>query len=185
MKTDFGKETFLFPMPVLIIGSYDENGNPDAMNAAWGGICNDNQIGICLSASHKTVKNILATKAFTVAIADAKHVVEADYLGIVSANKVPDKIEKAGLHTTKSKYVNAPVIDEFPMTLECEFADYENGFLRGNIINVCADNSVLTENKIDPSKLSAISFDPVNCAYLVLGEKVGNAFSDGNQLKLQ
>jgi flavin reductase (DIM6/NTAB) family NADH-FMN oxidoreductase RutF len=185
MKTDFGKNTFLYPMPVLIVASYDENGVPNAMNAAWGGIHDTNQIGVCLSAEHKTVKNMLAHKAFTVSIADAAHVTECDYVGIVSGNDVPDKLAKAGFTATKSKFVDAPVINELPMVLECELVSYDEktGCTVGNIINVSADESVLTGGKIDPAKLCPITYDPVNHRYIKLGEVVGKAFSDGQSIK--
>ena len=171
---------------MLIIAAYDENGTPDAMNAAWGGISDDTQISMCLSAGHKTVKNIQARKAFTVSMADAAHVVACDYVGIVSGNKVPDKFEKAGFHATKSEFVDAPLIDELPMTLECTLVSYDPETCRlvGEIVNVSADERILDENgKIDPAKLEPITFDPVNNAYLKLGEKVGNAFKDGMQLR--
>lgn len=185
MKTDFGKNTFLYPMPVLIVAAYDENGVPNAMNAAWGGIHDTNQIGVCLSAEHKTVKNMLAHKAFTVSVADAAHVVECDYVGIVSGNSVSDKFTKAGFTATKSKFVDAPVINELPMALECELVSYDEktGCTVGNIINVSADESVLIGGKIDPAKLNPITYDPVNHNYIKLGEVVGKAFSDGNKLK--
>jgi len=112
--------------------------------------------------------------------------VEADYVGIVSGNKTPDKIEKAGFHTTKSEFVNAPLIDELPMALECKLVsfDYETELMIGEIVNVCADESILNEKgKIDPTKLNPIAYDPVNNTYLTLGEKVGNAFKDGAKLK--
>ncbi len=185
MKVDFGKNTFLYPMPVLIVTTYDENGVPNAMNAAWGGIHDTNQIGVCLSAEHKTVKNMLARKAFTVCIADAAHVTECDYVGIVSGNDVPDKLSKAGFTVSKSKFVDAPVINELPMALECELVSYDEktGCTVGNIINVSADESVLTDGKIDPAKLSPITYDPVNHRYIKLGEVVGKAFSDGQSIK--
>ena len=182
MRKNFGAKTWMYPMPVFIIASYDENGTPDAMNAAWGGTSDENQISMCLSASHKTVKNILARKAFTVSMADAAQVVACDYVGIVSANKVPDKLARCGFHTTKSELVDAPVIDELPMALECKLVSYDEstGCMIGEIVNVSADESVLgADGKIDPAKLRPITFDPVNSAYLVLGEKVGNAFKDG------
>ena len=184
MKKDFGKQTFMYPMPVLIIATYDENGNPDAMNAAWGGIHDTNQIGICLDKSHKTTKNIALKKAFTVSMADASHVKECDYLGIVSGNKEPDKIKKAGFTVTKSKLVDAPIINELPMVLECELAQMEDGsdYLVGNIINVSADESILTDGKIDAAKLRPICYDPVGHNYNVLGETVGKAFSDGKAI---
>ena len=186
MRKNFGAKPYTYPQPVLIIAAYDENGTPDAMNAAWGGISDDTQISMCLSAGHKTVKNIQARKAFTVSMADAAHVVACDYVGIVSGNKVPDKFEKAGFHATKSEFVDAPLIDELPMTLECTLVSYDPETCRlvGEIVNVSADKRILDENgKIDPVKLEPITFDPVNNAYLKLGEKVGNAFKDGMQLK--
>ena len=186
MRKNFGAKPYTYPQPVLIIAAYDENGTPDAMNAAWGGISDDTQISMCLSAGHKTVKNIQARKAFTVSMADAAHVVACDYVGIVSGNKVPDKFEKAGFHATKSEFVDAPLIDELPMALECTLVSYDPETCRlvGEIVNVSADEHILDENgKIDPAKLEPITFDPVNNAYLKLGEKVGNAFKDGMQLK--
>lgn len=186
MRKNFGAKPYTYPQPVLIIASYDENGTPDAMNAAWGGISDDTQISMCLSAGHKTVKNILKRKAFTVSMADAAHVAACDYVGIISANDVPDKLEKAGFHTTRSEFVDAPLIDELPMTLECRLVSYDEESCRmvGEIVNVSAEESVLDENgKIDPQKLQPITFDPVNNAYLKLGEKVGNAFRDGLALK--
>ena len=186
MRKNFGAKPYTYPQPVLIIASYDENGTPDAMNAAWGGISDDTQISMCLSAGHKTVKNILKRRAFTVSMADAAHVAACDYVGIVSANDVPDKLEKAGFHTTRSEFVDAPLIDELPMALECRLVSYDEESCRmiGEIVNVSAEESVLDENgKIDPGKLQPITFDPVNNAYLKLGEKVGNAFRDGLALK--
>ena len=185
MRKNFGAKPYLYPQPVLIIGTYDENGNPDAMNAAWGGISEANEISICLSAGHKTVKNLLKTGVFTVSMADADHVTECDYLGIASGNTVPDKFAKSGLHATASSLVNAPLIDELPMALECRVIGYDpdSCILRGEILNVNADERILTDGRIDPAKLRPITFDPVNNAYLVIGEKVGNAFRDGAKLK--
>ena len=186
MRKNFGAKPMLYPMPVFIIATYGEDGTPDAMNAAWGGIGEEDQIFICVDSSHKTAKNILARKAFTVSMADAAHVTECDYVGIVSANDVPDKLAKCGLHTTKSAFVDAPVIDELPMALECELVSYdeESCHLFGRIVNVSADESVLNEvGKIDPKKLRPITYDPVNHDYLELGEKVGNAFKDGLKFK--
>ena len=186
MRKNFGAKPWTYPQPVFIIATYDENGIPDAMNAAWGGISDDTQISMCLSAEHKTVKNILARGAFTVSMADAAHVAACDYVGIVSANQVPDKLKQAGFHTTKSRFVDAPVIDELPMAVECRLIGYDPASCRltGEIINVSADESVLSEDgKIDPAKLQPITFDPVNNDYLMLGEKIGNAFRDGMKLR--
>lgn len=185
MRKNFGAKPILYPQPVFIIGSYDENGTPDAMNAAWGGISEENQISMCLSPEHRTVQNILARGAFTVSMATADQVAACDYVGIVSGNDVPDKLEKAGLHTVKSDFVDAPLICELPMAVECKLISYDRESCRmtGEIVNVCADERVLTDGKIDPVKLRPITYDGMNHAYYVLGDKVGNAFKDGAALK--
>ena len=186
MRKNFGARPITYPQPVLIIATYGKDGIPDAMNAAWGGISEEKELSICISAEHKTTKNILASRAFTVSMADVKHVVECDYVGIVSANDVPDKFERAGFHAIRSEFVNAPLIDELPMAVECRLISYdaESCRLVGEIVNVCADEGVLnSEGKIDPTKLQPITFDPMNNAYIVLGGKVGNAFKDGKKLK--
>ena len=117
MRKDFGTKSWFYPLPVLIIGTYDENGVPDAMNAAWGGLYDADKVVLCLSASHKTTNNIQARGAFTVSFADAAHVISADYVGMVSANNEPEKMEQSGFHTVKSKFVDAPLIDELPVEL--------------------------------------------------------------------
>ena len=186
MRKNFGAKPICYPQPVFILAAYDENGVPNAMNAAWGGISEDQEISVCVSADHKTTLNILEKKAFTVSMATAEQMVACDYVGIVSGNKVPDKFEKAGFHAAKSEFVDAPLIDELPMAMECELVSYdpESCRLVGRIVNVSADEAVLNEKgKVDPAKLRPITFDPMNNAYLVLGEKVGNAFKDGLQIK--
>lgn len=185
MRKNFGKKSWLYPMPVLIVAAYDEAGVPNVMNAAWGGMFTDEMIGICLSYGHKTTKNIFATKAFTVSVATASQLAACDYVGIVSGNKEPDKFAKAGFHAVRSEFVNAPVINELPMTLECEFVSYdvESNHLVGRILNVSADESVLTDGKIDVSKLHPISYDPVNHLYYELGAVAGKAFNAGKALK--
>lgn len=186
MRKNLGAKPYTYPQPVFIIGSYGPDGTPDAMNAAWGGISDTTELSLCLSAGHKTVKNILERKAFTVSMADAAHVVECDYLGVVSANDVPDKLTKVGFHTTKSEFVDAPLIDELAMAVECRLVSYDpqTGHLVGKIVNISVDEDVLTpDGKVDVAKLAPITFDPVNNAYHKLGEKVGNAFSDGLKLK--
>ena len=186
MRKNFGAKPWTYPQPVFSIGTYDEEGNPDAMNAAWGGIDYDDQINLCLSAGHKTIKNLLATKAFTISMGTADQLVACDYVGLVSGNKVTDKFAKAGFHALKSEFVNAPLIQELPMTLECELISYDpqTCHLVGKIVNVSADESILDENgKIDPAKLRPISFDPIHNQYLLVGGKAGNAFKDGAALK--
>lgn len=176
----------VYPMPVFIIGAYDENGVPNAMNAAWGGISEETEISICVSNDHKTTENILATGAFTVSIADAANVIPADYVGVVSGNKVPDKVQKAGWHAIKSTFVNAPLFEELPMALECKLISYDQESCRlvGEIVNVSAEESILGEDgKIDLAKFKPITYDPVHHTYRTLGEVVGKAFSDGLKLK--
>jgi len=167
-------------------GTYDENGKPNAMNAAWGGISEETQISICVDDGHKTSKNVVKTGAFTVSIADAENVVACDYVGIVSGNKEPDKIEKAGWHVTKSEFVNAPLFDELPLALECKVISYDEDTCRlvGEIVNVCADERILDKNvKIDLNKFSPITYDPVHHTYRRIGDIVGKSFDIGNKLK--
>ena len=185
MRKNFGAKTWLYPMPVLIIGTYDENGAPNAMNAAWGGIYDTNQVMVCLAEDHKTTENIKKTGAFTVSFATAKTVVPCDYVGLVSANDDPDKFFKAGFHAEKSGFVNAPVIAELPMTVECRLIRFnEDGVCVGEIVNVCADDGILDENgNVDVKKLDPIIYDGVTHAYWSFGEKVGQAFSDGLKIK--
>ena len=182
MRKNFGAKALLYPQPVFIVASYGEDGTPDAMNAAWGGVAGDNRLFMCISPGHKSAQNILARKAFTVSMGDASHVKECDYVGVVSANKVPDKLAKCGFHTTKSEFVDAPVIDELPLTLECRLLSYDpkTHYLFGEIVNVSADESILDEDgKVSAAKLRPITVDPASHDYLVIGEKVGNAFKDG------
>ena len=181
-KVDFGAKPMLFPMPVLIIGTYDKDGVPDAMNAAWGMITDFGEISISLS-EHKTTENLAQTGAFTVSFATEDTVVACDYVGVESANKVPDKFEKAGFHAVKSSRVNAPLIEELPVALECKVKSFEDGILVGEIVNVTAEESVVTDGKIDIKKLKPISYNPADNTYVALGDVAGKAFSDGLALK--
>ena len=185
MRKNFGAKTWIYPMPVLIVGTYDENGTPNAMNAGWGGIYDNKKVMLSLSSDHKTTDNVKKTGAFTVSFATADTVVPCDYVGIISANDVPDKLDRAGLHTTHSEFVNAPIIDELPMTLECKLVKFnEDGICVGEIVNVSADESILGEKGIvDVEKLDPSTVDPITFSYRRLGEIVGKAFSDGNKLK--
>ena len=186
MRKNFGAKEMCYPMPVFIIGTYNEDGTPNAMNAAWGGVTEEAQLTICVDAEHKTAENVLARKAFTVSMGTAKQVTACDYVGIVSGNKEPDKFAKAGFHATKSEFVDAPLIDELPMALECELISYdpESCHLVGKVVNVCVDEAYLdAKGKVDVAKLQPITFDPVHHHYLALGEKVGQAFHDGLVLK--
>ena len=185
MRKDFGVKNWLYPMPVFIVGSYDENGTPNAMNAAWGGIYDTNLIMVCLADDHKTTSNIKSSGAFTVSFATSATVCACDYVGIVSANDTPDKLARAGFHATRSKHVNAPIIDELPMTVECRLMKFnEDGICIGEIVNVSADESILdADGHIDAKRLDPIIYDSVSHAYWSFGEKVGKAFSDGKKIK--
>ena len=177
----------IFPMPVLMVATYNEDGSIDVMNAAWGTMQERDNVALNLTETHKTVQNIKNRKAFTVSIADAAHVVEADYLGIVSGNKEPNKFEKSGLTAVKSELVDAPIINEFPLCLECEFIEYQDSEygigVIGKVINVSADESVMKDGKVDISLVDAIAFDPYTHGYYRVCERVGDAFKDGLKLK--
>ena len=186
MRKNFGPKPLLYPQPVFIVAAYDENGKANAMNAAWGGVADSDKIMICISPGHKTTKNIFLKNEFTVSMGTADQVVACDYVGMESGNNVPDKMEKAGFHTSKAEFVDAPLIDELPMALECKLLSYdkEEHILIAQVVNVNADESVLNEEgKVDIAKLRPIAFDAMNHAYVTLGEKVGNAFKDGAALK--
>ncbi|MBB5265241.1 flavin reductase (DIM6/NTAB) family NADH-FMN oxidoreductase RutF [Catenibacillus scindens] len=185
MRKNFGVKSWFYPLPVLIIGTYNEDGSANAMNAAWGGLYDADKVVLCLSAGHKTTKNIKARGAFTVAFADAAHVVPSDYVGMASGNNDPGKMEKSGFHTTKSSFVDAPLIDELPVALECRLDKVnEDGNIIGQIVNVSIDESVLDESgRLDMNMFQPIAFEPANNGYHVLGQRVGSAFHDGSALK--
>lgn len=185
MRKNFGAKSWLYPMPVFVVGTYNEDGTPNAMNAAWGGMYDDEKIMICLSSDHMTTKNIKRTGAFTVSFATADTVVGSDYVGIVSGNKVPDKFARAGFTATRSELVDAPIINELGVTLECRLVRFnEDGVCIGDILNVSADESVLSpDGKIDAKLLNPIIYDGATHAYFTFGERVGTAFSDGLKLK--
>lgn len=185
MRKNFGPKTWFYPLPVLIVGSYDEQGNADAMNAAWGGVYDNNQIVMSLSPGHKTTKNIRAKGEFTVSFADAANVVAADYVGMESANSVPNKLEKAGWHAVKSERVDAPIIEELPLALECKLVKFnEDGKTVGEIVGISVDENILgADGEVDPALFKALGLDPVSNEYRVMGEAVGHAFKDGAKLK--
>lgn len=177
----------IFPMPVLMVATYNEDGSVNVMNAAWGTMQERGNVALNLTETHKTVKNIKARKAFTVSIADAAHVVEADYFGVESGNRVCNKFENSGLTASKSELVDAPVINEFPLCLECEFIEYQDGEygcgVIGKVVNVTADEKVIVDGKVDINLVNAIAFDPYTHGYYKVSERVGEAFKDGLQLK--
>ncbi|MGI5873340.1 MAG: flavin reductase family protein [Bacillota bacterium] len=187
MRKDLGVMAGICPMPVLMIATYDENGVIDVMNAAWGMMNGTDKVTLCLSEGHKTTKNIRATRAFTVGLADRAHMREADFFGMASGNKVRDKFERSGLHAEKSGFVNAPVITDFPVVMECVLAEmveteHFHGVV-GRVVNVSADEKVLDENgKVDAGKLNALIFDTFRAGYYTIGEKAGQAWDAGKEL---
>ncbi len=187
MKKDFGVKPYLFPMPTYMIGTYNEDDSVDVMMMAWGGICAEDMVALNLEEDHKTVANIRARKAFTLAVPGADTLRESDFLGIASSNKMADKFARTGLHAVKSGRVDAPVIEEYPLTLECtvEKIEQEPYGLRilGRIVNVLADEKVLDEKgRIDAGKLGAFAFDQMQNGYYAIGEKVGQAWNSGADL---
>ncbi len=186
MRKNFGAKPYTYPQPVFMLATYGEDGTPDVMNAAWGGISEGNELSLCISAGHKTTKNFLARQAFTVSMADVAHMAACDYVGIVSANTVANKFEKAGFHAVKSEFVDAPLIEELPIAVECRVKSYDKDTCRlvGEIVNVSVDERVLNEQgQVDVAKAQPITFDPFNNTYVALGAVVGDAFKAGNALK--
>ena len=184
MKKNLGVVPAVYPMPVLMVAAYDENGKVNVMNAAWGMICATDKIALFIDEEHKTTQNLLKSKAFTVSLADKAHMDVADFFGIASGNKMEDKFERTGYTAVKSEFVNAPVIDEFPVVMECELAEVVTSStfycIVGKIINTAAEETVLSDNgKVDPSKLNALIFDQFQSGYYVSGEKVGRAWNAG------
>lgn len=187
MKKDIQTTEAIFPMPVLMIATYNDDGSVNVMNAAWGTMVDRDIVALNLTETHKTVQNIKKRKAFTVSIADADHVVQADYFGVVSGNKTADKLAKTGMTATKSSRVDAPIINEFPICLECSFIEYQDSAyglgVIGKVVNVSAEESVLQNGKVDISRVNAIAFDPYTHGYYKVAERVGDAFKDGLTLK--
>lgn len=187
MRKNIKTTEAIFPMPVLLVATYNEDGSVNVMNAAWGTMLDRDMVALNLTESHKTVKNIKDKKAFTISIADAKHVKEADYFGVVSGNKVLDKFEKSGLSASKSSHVDAPIINEFPICMECEFIEYQDDAtglgVIGKVVNVSVDEKYMTNDKVDVEKIEAIAFDPYTHGYYKVTQRVGDAFSDGLKLR--
>ena len=187
MKKQINTTEAIFPMPVLLIATFNEDSSVDVMNAAWVTMLDRDMVALNLTETHKTVANIKARKGFVIHIADAKHVVEADYFGVVSGNKEPDKFAKSGLSFTKSELVDAPIINELPIAMECEFIEYQSddtglGVI-GKVVRTSVEESVMKDDKVDIDALEAISFDPYTHGYYKVGGRVGDAFKDGLKLK--
>ena len=182
MRKNLGVKAFLYPQPTLVIATYNEDGTANAMVAAWGSVSDTNQVAIYVAKSHKTMPNLLARKAFTVSMATDTVIQAIDYLGVTSGNKVADKFAKSGLTAIKSENVDAPLIAELPLALECKLVSYdeESELLLGEIVNVTADESALDEDgKLSVEKLAPVCYDSAGHGYYVMERRVGNAFSDG------
>lgn len=186
MRKNLGAKSVLYPMPVIVIGSYDEKKSPDAMVAAWGGVSDTNELHLCVSYEHKSAKNIIKNKEFTVSPAIKKYEKECDYLGMISANSNPNKIKDVNFHTLKAKKVNAPLFKELPFTLECKLIKYDKktGHLYASIVNVSIDDSILTNGKVDLKKFEPLVFDGMNNTYNIVGKEVGKAFKDYKKLSI-
>ncbi len=187
MRKNLGVQPALFPMPVVIIAAYGADGSTCAMNAAWAQICDMDKIALFIDADHKTTKNIMETKAFTVNIANVANMETADFFGIATGNKMPNKFERSGCKAAKSEFVNAPILTEYPVSIECELAEEVNTpnlhAIVGKIVNVSADESVVGDkDKIDPEKVNALIFDQYCHGYYAVGEKVGQAWNAGKDL---
>ncbi len=187
MRTKLNVTEGIYPMPVLMVATYNEEGSVNVMNAAWGTMQERGTVALNLTESHKTVQNIKARGAFTVSIADAAHVTEADYFGVESGNKVPDKFARSGFTASRAETVDAPVINELPLCLECEFIEYQSNEygcgVIGRVVNVTADERVMVNGKPDMSLVNAIAFDPYTHGYYKVAGRVGDAFKDGLKLK--
>ena len=186
MRKNLGAKPYTYPQPVFILAAYGKDGVPDAMNAAWGGISNGTELSLCISASHKTTASILARQAFTVSMADAPHAAACDYVGLVSGHSVPDKVSRAGFHAVRSDFVDAPLLEELPIAVECTLKSYDpqTGRMVGEIVNVSVDERILdADGHVDVAKAQPITFDPFNNTYVVLGDTVAQAFQAGLALK--
>ena len=187
MKKQIKTTEAIFPMPVLLISTFNEDGSVDVMNAAWGTMLDRDMVALNLTETHKTVENIKARKGFVIHITDAKHVVEADFFGVVSGHKDPEKFKKSGLSFTKSELVDAPIINELPIAMECEFVEYQNddtglGVI-GKVVRTSVEEANLIDGKVDIDSLEAITFDPYTHGYYKVVGRVGEAFRDGLKLK--
>lgn len=187
MRKTLKQTECIFPMPVLMVATYNEDGSVNVMNAAWGTMQDRNIVALQLTETHKTVQNIKARGAFTVSIADAAHVVEADYFGVESGNRDAKKFEKSGMTATRSDLVDAPIINEFPVCMECEFIEYQADTygcgVIGKVVRASAAESVMKGDDLDVSQVNAIAYDPYTNGYYKVTERVGEAFKDGLKLK--
>ena len=187
MKKNLGVVQAVYPMPVLMVAAYDENGKVNVMNAAWGMICNEDRIALFIDEEHKTTQNLLKTKAFTVSLADKEHMDVADFFGIATGNKMPDKFERTGYTAIKSEFVNAPIIDQLPVAIECKVVDIQEEYgesrIVAEIVGMQADENVLTDGAVDLDKLHPIMFDTVAKCYREIGANIGGAWAAGKKFE--
>ena len=185
-RKNIGAKPYITPMPVLMLSSYDDGGKPCAMLAVWGGISNEKEITITVASQRNTLKGILARGAFVVSMADEANEVACDFLGITPGGRVADKFEKSGFHTTRSEFVDAPIIDELPFAVECRVKSYDEATWRlvGEIVNVSLDERILGEDgKVSFEKFRPLAYDWMNKSYFSIGPKVGTAYHDGLALR--
>lgn len=185
MRINLKPKAYIYPLPVLVIGTYDDNETPNAMTAVWGSVVDTDKISIVIDKSHKTMANILLHGEFTVSIADSNNMVNVDFVGITSGNNVPNKIEKTNWTVQKSEFVNAPIFNEFPLVLECKLIAYDENIemIFGEVINVSVSDTILTKGQIDLNKFNPICYDTGSHGYYNLGFRVGNAYLEGKKVK--
>lgn len=184
MRQNLGVKTAIYPQPALMLGTYNEDGVPNVMFAAWGGITDHDELTIACSAGHKTGENLVREGVFTVSIGTVETAAACDYLGTASGNDTPDKVAKAGFHAVKAENVNAPIFDELPLAIECKVKEYDtaSGKLIGQIVNVSVCDSILTDGKIDMKKFHPLTFAESDKSYYALGEFLGYAWDLGNTI---
>lgn len=184
VRMNLGPKSWMVPSPVLVVGSYDKDGKADAMTAAWGGIYNTNKVIVCIDKSHKSYENIVERKALTLSFATYDTMVAADYIGLVSQNQCPDKLDRSGLKVIKSDFVDAPLFEELTLSLECTVEKIvDDECFVCNIVNVSADETILTKGQPDVTKLDPIVYECIGHNYLTLGKPVAKAFQVGEKLK--
>lgn len=185
MRTNLKPKAYIYPLPVLVIGTYDKKNIPNAMTAAWGCVCDTNKISIVIDKTHKTMANILENKEFSVSITDVNNMVKADFVGTTSGNDNPNKLEKVNWTILKSEFINAPIFEEFPLVLECKLESYneELEMVIAEIVNVSVNDEIITNDKIDLNKFNPICYDTGTHGYYNLGYRVGNAYLEGKKIK--
>ena len=188
MRKDLGARAFGFgwPVPVLLVATYNDDGSVNVMNLHEAMRTNAGDLTLCIGPRSKTHENVEKRGAFTVARVNREMMAEIDYLGTVTGKRVPDKFMRTGLKAVRSAHVDAPILSGCPLVVECELKELvrtENfSTVIGTIVDVAADESVLSETgRADAEKLGMVLYDSFSNSYFTLGEKVGKAWSEGRQ----